>query len=323
MKRKTGSAKNAGTDEILWQFKSENKIQVWPKDDFQQYITPPSAIFPKQHLKWKNIACPPALPVNITLNGGVLAAGFSRHNSEYFVSHSGEPFFTYIVMLKGKYCAKTENKKYDICAKMGFLLPAKIPCDYFTRNSNFELIWFHIKPTSHWRSALGQKTLCRRLKYFEQFVFLFDLYRNELFSEKPELDYLQHAFALMMETVEREFSGDVPRKTPEKLSQKLEKFCRELPLKLSEKWTQKRAAARLGCTVRELDAAFSARHGKTFAKFLLGLRMADALKMLRAGKTVAEAARASGFSNAYAFSNSFKAFYGMSPRNYIAEIDGE
>ncbi len=323
MKRKTDSDKNASGEEILWQFKNENKIQVWPKDDFQQYITPPSAIFPKQHLKWKNIVCPPALPVNITLNGGVLAAGFSRHNSEYFVSHSGEPFFTYIVMLKGKYCAKTENKKYDICAKMGFLLPAKVPCDYFTRNSKFELIWFHIKPTPRWVNVLGQRPLCRKLEHLDQFVFLFDLYRKELFSGKPRLDYLQHAFALMMATVEREFSGESLRKTPEKLSQKLEKFCGELSLKISEKWTQKRAAACLNCTVRELDGAFSARHGKTFAKFLLELRMANALKMLRAGKTVAETARAAGFSNAYAFSNSFKAFYGMSPRNYISELDGE
>lgn len=323
MKRKTGSQKNGSSEEILWQFKNENKIQVWPKDDFQQYITPPSAIFPKQHLKWKNIVCPPPLPVNITLNGGVLAAGFSRHNSEYFVSHSGEPFFTYIVMLKGKYCAKTENKKYDICAKMCFLLPAKVPCDYFTRNSKFELIWFHIKPTSRWRNALGQKTLCRKLKYLDQFVFLFDLYRNELFSEKPRLDYLQHAFALMMATVEREFAADLPRKTHDGQLQKFEKFCGELPVKLSEKWTQKRAATRLNCTVRELNETFSARHNKTFAKFLLDLRMTNALKMLRAGKTVAETARASGFSNAYAFSNSFKAFYGMSPRNYIAELDGE
>jgi len=251
----------------------------------------------------------------LTAREGILGSAFSRHGKKYFVSHMGEDFITFIVMTHGQYCAKTKAETYNIGEGMCFVLPAKIPCDYFTRFEGFKLIWFHIKNTPQWRRVFGNSIRCQKMMFYEQFVFLYNLYAKELYSRTCSLSYLRNVLQLVIETIRREIFGD--EKPADACSEKLHNLIVSMNADLSRPWDAKTAADKMKVDVQKLNSQFRLIFGKTFAKFLLGLRMERALKMLKSGQPLKEIAPAVGFATPYSLSNTFKDFYGASPRAYL------
>ena len=74
------------------------------------------------------------------------------------------------------------------------------------------------------------------------------------------------------------------------------------------------AAAYLGCSAQYLNRKFSARYGHGVRRALIELRLARAYELLAdGGYTVADAARLTGWSCPFYFSNSFRKFHGLPP----------
>lgn len=72
----------------------------------------------------------------------------------------------------------------------------------------------------------------------------------------------------------------------------------------------------LGLNRRYLGRRFKAAFGLTPQEFLIQTRLENALRYLQQGKSVAEAALLSGYSDVFHFSKMFKSRYGLSPQNY-------
>ena len=298
------------TDKFLWTFKSGNKIQNWPISDAQRYITQPTVLFPKEFLQHKNIQVPKKLPMNIMDNVGILASALSKHGNKYFVSHMGEEFITFFVMLSGSYCAKVGNKTYEIDKNMCFMLPANTPCDYFTRGKKFELIWFHIKDTPEWETTFGKQTICRNMKNFDNFFSAYKLYSDEIYQRNPSLIYLQNALNILLEIFKREFCAG--EENPE--FKKYQELANRVAKNLSENWTTQKVAKMLNSTTPVVNANFQGIYSTTFPKYVLRLRMDYALKMLLRGEHLSAIAEKTGFSSAFALSATFKKYFGVSPK---------
>lgn len=297
---------------FLWQFHSDNKIQMWPSGDSQRYITKPTKLFPKESIERGKILVPPRNPIDITRQTGILASAVSRHNADYFVSHMGEEFITYIVMLSGVYCAKAAGKSYEIKAGDCFVLPANMPCDYFTRKRRFNLIWFHIKNSAEWRNICGGAPTLRKMALGGEFATLYQMYADELYGQTQSITFLQNALGLIVEILKRQFA-------PAEISGKartLKPLLAEINADLSRAWTAEGAAKKISLTVPRLNALFVDTYGKTFAKYLLEIKMAAAVKMISQGRKLAHIAQRTGFSTPYALSNTFKKYFGVSPKNY-------
>lgn len=308
------SAYKNESQNFLWQFRSENKIQMWPRTDSQRYITMPTKLFPRESILRGKILVPPRLPIDIARQTGILASAFSSHNKDYFVSHMGESFITCIIMAQGQYCAKISGKSYNINKGDFFALPAGVPCDYFTRKKSFELIWFHIKNDSEWRNICGTAPSLHKMRLGGEFAALYQMYSNELYSDSPSITFLQNALGLMVEILKRQFSP-----APEECGgAKLKTLLANVNANLHLNWTAEKAAKKIPCTVARLNEMFAKKFGKTFPKYLLEIRMQTALRLVSKGLPLAEIARRTGFSTPYALSNTFKKHFGAAPKRYIS-----
>ena len=77
----------------------------------------------------------------------------------------------------------------------------------------------------------------------------------------------------------------------------------------------------IGCSKSTLITSFKKSYGVTVNKYLNDVRLAEAVRMLRAGeKNIGEIAIATGFSDQSYFSKVFSARYGIPPSEYTSEI---
>lgn len=91
--------------------------------------------------------------------------------------------------------------------------------------------------------------------------------------------------------------------------------------RIGEDWSVARLAREEGVSERYLNQLFRDVVGEPPKRFLNRMRLLTAEQMLRFGKmSIKEVALDLGFSNASHFSTSFRAFFGESPREYLAKV---
>lgn len=74
----------------------------------------------------------------------------------------------------------------------------------------------------------------------------------------------------------------------------------------------------IGLDRRYMSKLFKQKIGMTVREFLINTRLNAAKKYLKQGKSVAETALLSGYTDVFNFSKMFKKIYGMSPKKYAA-----
>src|SRR5437660_1051956 len=79
------------------------------------------------------------------------------------------------------------------------------------------------------------------------------------------------------------------------------------------KYKPKRLAKACGVCLRQLQRYFHSKWGKTPRQWMNDLRLGKALPLLKAGCSVKEAARSSGYAQPHHFSDSFNRFQGKRP----------
>ena len=77
-------------------------------------------------------------------------------------------------------------------------------------------------------------------------------------------------------------------------------------------------AGEMNITPRYLSSLFKKEFGKTPQDFLLEVRLEHAKGLLSIGRSVSDAAFASGYADAFVFSRAFKKRYGVSPKFYFS-----
>jgi AraC-like DNA-binding protein len=80
------------------------------------------------------------------------------------------------------------------------------------------------------------------------------------------------------------------------------------------KWSVTRLAKSSGVSVRTLERHFRETYGETPKAWLVEQRHKQALKLLRAGASVKEAAARIGYRHATTFAREFKKFFGEYPQ---------
>ena len=78
---------------------------------------------------------------------------------------------------------------------------------------------------------------------------------------------------------------------------------------------------RIGLSKRQTERLLKDQYGKTFLQKRTEARMSAAIILLEAKKPIREIAEILGYSSCEHFSNSFKQFYGSSPKNYAKGIN--
>ncbi len=299
---------------MLWTYKNDNKIQAFPNSDWQRYITKPSKILPKSALQSENISYPTPLPTDLTLMEGIMNSAIARHTSEYFDAHMGEPFITVIVMLRGRYRAQTSNKTYNISNSFYFVLPAKTPVMYFAQENRFELIWFHIKNTPYWRRIFGNAPRSGKMENFANFVNLYNMYLNEIYSQNRSISYLKSLLNALLETMKKEFLR-VPNKQDEQILA-LEKLVAQMLCNIAGDWKISTICKRLKLTPYKLNNLFNECYGMSCSKYITKIKMDKSLELLKLDNSLENIRKKLGYANAFSFSAAFKDYFGVAPKKY-------
>ena len=74
-------------------------------------------------------------------------------------------------------------------------------------------------------------------------------------------------------------------------------------------------ASELNISIRQLSRIIKKQYGCTYGEKILSMRMKEAIKLLHAGKSIAETSEEMGYGSVRSFSAAFKKYYGYSPRH--------
>ena len=147
----------------------------------------------------------------------------------------------------------------------------------------------------------------------------------QLLLEKPELYELsvQRLFLEIWAGLYRHHAVDAenaPAEDPEKL-QRLRVLLSFLHSHYQERLTLEDAARQVNLSKSECCRFFKKQMDLSIFDYLLDYRVGQSLKLLKSGKTVAEAAAEAGFSSPAYFAKVFRAHTGRSPRQYRREAE--
>ncbi len=170
--------------------------------------------------------------------------------------------------------------------------------------------------------ALSSLLLAKSVPWQEKALAdLLKIYR--LFVEKPEL-YELEVQRLLLEIWIGLYKncGDEAKKAPAEDPEKLQRLRALLGFlhgHYHEKITLEDAARQINLCTSECCRFFKKQMGVSLFDYLLDYRVGQSLKLLKAGRTVAEAAEESGFSTPAYFAKVFRARTGRSPSQYRKE----
>lgn len=147
----------------------------------------------------------------------------------------------------------------------------------------------------------------------------------QLLLEKPELYELsvQRLFLDIWAELYLHHASEaenVPAEDPEKL-QRLRVLLSFLHSHYQERLTLEDAARQVNLSKSECCRFFKKQMGLSIFDYLLDYRVGQSLKLLKSGKTVAEAAAGAGFSSPAYYAKVFRAHTGRSPREYCRETE--
>jgi len=313
MKKNSSEKREQGQ---LWKISTGERFQIWPEESVQRYLTKPTKYMPTRFVNSGNIEAPRAMPFDVADSSGIESAAFSLHKKGFYISRHEPDTFGLIYVIKGRYNIRTDSEKFEIGAGMLFVLPAGYTCEDSARGGDVNVLWFRIKNSPFWRKVFGNSPQCRSAKFFGETLELAKMYSDEAYSEHPSVLHLQNILKVLTETLRREFSSSESAR--ERLV--LERLIAEVSDSFRKKWTAAKGAEFCGITTKALNALCEEFFGATFPKLVLKMRMEKILELVLGGATLRETAKRAGFADGYSLSNAFKAYYGSSPKAFIARL---
>ena len=292
--------------------KTSNELKLWPTTSRERYLAKPTL---PEHLAKRNrrakIAAPENLPVELLKSRGIIAAGITEHNGNYYQARAYENF--HFVMFTSKGNARLKLSKNATQLRRGAVLIAPAGTEYeLSVDSKWNGFWFHMADVMNWSLLLGKDAFVKKSEHLAELENAVNMFANEVYSEERSMQLLEICADLITFYLKREFQ---PTLSGAGKAAKLETFMSEIKNGLDENWNRKAAAKKLEMSERELDALFMQNFSMTFARTLTYIRMKAARSMLEDGNMpVKKIAAALGYSNGYSFSKAFKAHHGVSPK---------
>ena len=223
-------------------------------------------------------------------------AGFEECKSGKSYGPAIRNYYLIHYVEKGTGVFKNEKGEYRVDAGQAFLIcPGEVTYYEADKDNPWSYIWigfegtlaekFHSLPDiiTPDGNIFGEiKTLSSAMIEEKICAISFRLYCN-LFENKTEPDYVNKVIGY----INAEYAGDI----------KIDKIAESL--KLNRKY---------------LARIFKERCGLSMKEYLKRKRLTEGRALLEKGYNVTEAAALSGYSDAFAFSKAFKAFFGKSPK---------
>ncbi len=299
MNRKTKPVK------YLWEKKTCNELQFWPKTSSERYITRPT--LPSHLVKNKSakISAPLELSIDVLGTRGIFNAAITEHNGNYYQSRQNEDFSIVIYTLDGKAEVCLDKRIYKLNKNSVFVAPAGTSYE-LRATGHWKNIWFHIKG-KEWNRFFGTNTLILKSKNQKRIKnAVFDYY-EEVYKVNRALRLLEIYADLISYFIRDEFNITSDREAALLNSVFME--MRSNMMLATEKILKLPNIASSAKLMRS-------RYGITLHEAVMQIKMREARELLKEGFTLAEIAKKVGYSNAYAFSKAFKHRHGMAPTFY-------
>jgi AraC-like DNA-binding protein len=100
----------------------------------------------------------------------------------------------------------------------------------------------------------------------------------------------------------------------------VQEACHFMALRYGEPITIDQVARHCGIRPESLSRAFHRVIGHPPRRYLIQLRLRQAMALLKTGVSVTETAQQTGFQSVHYFSRAFQSFNGISPRNWISQL---
>ena len=295
----------------IWEDKTDTELKFWPRKSQEHYLSSPT--LPQHLVKKRNsarISAPEKLSFDVLATRGIINAAMTIHMSSYYQSRAKEKFSIVVFTISGKATVSVGKRKYLLTRGSVFVSPANSEYVLQTKET-WKNIWFHLDPSSRWRSIGESQAYIKRSSRYSEIKNLVDMWLAEIHKHSRSIAYLE-ALAdaivsclrdeLIVENEEKSFS------------------CDEIISRLQNsevgKLSALEASNHFGVSIYALDKICMRARSEKFAKILLSIKMKKACDILRAGYSIEEVASECGYSDRASFSKSFKRYYGVSPSEF-------
>jgi AraC-like DNA-binding protein len=295
----------------IWEDKTDTELKFWPRKSQEHYLSSPT--LPQHLVKKRNsarISAPEKLSFDVLATRGIINAAMTIHMSSYYQSRAKEKFSIVVFTISGKATVSVGKRKYVLTRGSVFVSPANSEYVLQTKEK-WKNIWFHLDPSSRWRSIGESQAYIKRSSRCSEIKNLVDMWLAEIHKHSRSIAYLE-ALAdaivsclrdeLIVENEEKSFS------------------CDEIISRLQNsevgKLSALEASKHFGVSIYALDKICMRARSEKFAKILLSIKMKKACDILRAGYSIEEVASECGYSDRASFSKAFKRYYGVSPSEF-------
>ncbi len=302
----------------LWTFVDENDMIFWSRDSDSVYMGDPGEFMPPDFIGKRNNILKSNCAFNPFRKSGIVAGGISTKGKNYYQSIGRHEYFSVIIVAGGALGLSDGKNKLTLKAADMALVPPEAACDFRVKSAPAPILWFNLG--KKWIPFLGRNADIRisRCKNFDFLLSLSEAYISELFSKNPDMPILSGCSNLIIRALRRELK-ECERAQAE--FKKLEARISAIERGGGGKIAAAELAKKLGMPLSKLNGYALRTRNMTFPKIVHKRQMEIAAEMLSAGKaSCAEAGERLGFSSQFAFSRSFKAYYGIPPSACLGAV---
>ena len=309
--------KNRPKDEkYLWTFVDENDMVFWSHDSQSVYMAGPAEFMPRGFIDKQNNILKSPCAFNPFKKSDIVAGGISTKGKNYYQSIGRHDYFSLIIVANGRIALSCEGAKQILNKGAFILVPPSAACSFYVKSAPAPILWFNLG--LKWGKLIGncENIYISECAHLDFLVSISEAYISELFSEVPDMQILSECSDLIMRALRRELPQ---RRSALKGFERAEACISRIERGSVGKFRAADFARKLGVSLYKLNEYALRTRNMTISKIVHKKRMELAQQMLSGGNaTCAEISKKLGFSNQFAFSKSYKVYYGTSPSLHSA-----
>lgn len=241
-------------------------------------------------------------------------AGISTLREEYRIGRVRPNWHVLLYTLKGRGKLWTEDGSTPLSRGSVVFLPRHTTHLYELDGKSWKILWFHLRPMETWKHLERLEWEVRKARYLELLEPLMEGLLREAESEDAEGLRASASYSeLIALYLKRELSFTHSAAEWE-TREKLRRLWNEVDADLGDAWTVSRMARMAHVSPGHFHRLMQQVYGVAPLEKLTAMRMHRAETLLQStslpGYQIAEIV---GYSNPYAFSTTFKRFFGKTP----------
>lgn len=305
------------SEKYSWVFSDDNEMFFWSKSSTNRYLTSSALLMPSNligHSKHEKIRTVSKILPKIFERFGITRVGFSKKTKDYYQVIGKNNFFTLFVVEDGILPVKFLGKKKSLYEGDLLLVPPKSDDLTIQIERGFaSIFWAHLDKT--WCKTMWKSSTPKIIRKLADSSLLFNLaysYETEVYSQTPSLCILENLGQCIVEVLKRNLEDAKFEK-----QNAIEKFIQTNIKNKNFSITTEQAVKKLSIDTSELNSFCQSKYSMSYAKLMLKNRLFLAVKMLEKGSSVLQVSDILSYANPYAFSRSFKKYFGYSPSEYV------